>query len=104
MVQIKNSKELEGHIRPWPKLVRGIVIFSVAVALFGFLILQANQKEEITTPKYKVVVSNSIGHHTYYCESYEKVDNTYQLFNSVDSLINEITITDGYLVEIKLSK
>jgi len=107
VVQIKEHIEKFGKSKkPWVRVVRTILIIVASLFLIGLFLSQQPEKEEVEveTLKYEVRVGNSIGHHTYYCESYVLVESTYKLFDEDSTLTNEITITDGYLVEINLSE
>ena len=105
MVRIKKHIEkFEKDKRPWVRVVRTILIIVVSLFIIGLFLSQQPENVEVETPKYEVRVGNSIGHHTYYCESYVLVESTYKLFDEDSTLTNEITITDGYLVEINLSE
>jgi len=92
--------------RPWVKVARGIILTIAMIALIGFMI-KMNFTDTQTAPpesKYDVKVSNVIGHRWYSCDSYKQEDNTYKLYNAKGVLTNEITITDGYLIEIQKNK
>lgn len=60
--------------------------------------------EKIDRQEYSVVVSNILGHKTYYCTTYTRDDSVYKLFDKSDNFIAEIVITDGYTIEITSSK
>jgi len=105
MVIKEKLEEIEKDKRPWVRVVRTIFIIVASLFLIGLFLSQTIEEEEnIETPKYHVRVSNSIGGHSYYCEFYELEGSTYKLFNEDSTLTNEITITDGYVVEINLSE
>ena len=105
MVMIKEHiNKFENNKEPWAKVVKWILGILATIFLIGFFLTQTPEEVEVETPKYHVRVSNSIGGHSYYCESYKLEGNTYKLFDMDSTLTNEITITDGYVVEINLSE
>jgi len=108
MVQVKEHIEkFEKDKKPWARVVKWILGIFATIFLIGVFLTQgalSEPMEKPSVPKYEVRVSNSIGGHTYLCEYYTQESNTYKLFNSDSTLTNEITITDGYVVEIKLSE
>ena len=83
-----------------------VLLLIVLLWIFGLLAYINRDVEERNRPdeKYEIKVSNPIGHSFYYCDSYERADNTYKLFNYNNELIHEITITDCYLIEINLNE
>ena len=104
MGQIKEHiNKFEKNQKPWAKVLKWILGILAVLFLIGFFLTQMPEEEKVETPKYHVRVSNSIGGHSYYCEFYNQEGNTYKLFDVDSTLTNEITITDGYVVEINLS-
>lgn len=53
---------------------------------------------------YMVILSNAIGKRISYCNHYKREGNTYKLFNLDSNLIQEITITNGFLIDIRRNK
>ena len=103
----KHIEKFEKNNKLWARIVKWILGILAVVFLIGLFLSQgafSEPMDEPSVPKYEVRVSNSIGGHTYHCESYELDGNTYKLFDADTTLTNEITITDGYVVEIKLSE
>ena len=102
----KHIEKFEKNNKLWARIVKWILGILAVIFLIGFFLTQGAFEEtpKPVIPKYEVRVSNSIGGHTYLCEYYKQENNTYKLFDSDSTLTNEITITDGYVVEIKLSE
>ena len=105
MVIKEKLDEIQNDKRPWVRVLRTIALVIATIFLIGFLLTQTtNTEPEPDLPKYEVRLSNSIGGHTYHCESYKQDGNTYKLFDADSTMTNEITITDGYVIQINLSE
>jgi len=97
MIKDYNSKK-----KPlWKRMLLTIISLVFMFFLLGYMI--SGVSKDMPQMKYEVKVSNHIGHETYECERYERVDNTYKLFNESDIVTNEITITEGYVIQISLN-
>ena len=104
MVIKEKLEKFEKDKRPWVRVVRTILIIVASIFIIGLFLSQVPDEVEEENPKYHVRVSNSIGGDSYYCEFYTLDGNTYKLFDTDSILTNEITITDGYVVQINLSE
>ena len=104
MVIKEHINKFEKNKKPWARVVKWILGILGTLFLIGFILTQQpDPKPPVELPKYEVKVGNSIGHHAYHCESYTLEGSTYKLFNEENTLTNEMTITDGYVVEVKLT-